>query len=67
MTNLLIKLSPIGTITNLGDRSKRRESHTTKGNHRRVYANSMTLSKFTPDGPSLDDYDDFLQIVVMMM
>ena len=45
MTNLLRKLCSIGKMTNLGDRSKREESHTTKGNHRRIYANSITLSK----------------------
>ena len=68
MKNLLTKLRPIGTMTNSGDWSKRRESHTTKGNHRRSHAKNLTLPNlFSMIPAQMIMMTLVLQIVVMMM
>ena len=68
MKNLLTKLRPIGTMTNSGDWSKRRESHTTKWNHRRSHAKNLTLPNlFSMILTQMIIMTLVLQIVVMMM
>ena len=68
MKNLLTKLRPIGTMTNSGDWSKRRESHTTKWYHRRSHAKNLTLPNlFSMIPAQMIMMTLVLQIVVMMM